>query len=205
VLDVLFRVRGERALADLLSDVRAAAPNGLHYFLASTAQAGSRQITMNFDDCLEQAGALGAIHVHGSFARDPSGASLGVTLARVERGLPPVMRDLLNDVLLAPQARLLVFLGYSGSDFFDVDPYLRGLRAGSLSGTVVLWIEHETSGSPEITTGAAADRRRQLAWLRGAGAQTILLAAATTAAIVALADNWEIEPPQLASPGPRSR
>ena len=47
----------------------------------------------------------------------------------IENGLPEAMQDQLDEVLGGEDVQALVFVGYSGSDFFDAGPYLlqRGL------------------------------------------------------------------------------
>jgi hypothetical protein len=197
VLDVVFRVHGPSALVDLLSDVRDASPNGVHRFLASSATGGAGMITTNFDNCLEQAGAQSVLHVHGGFAEDSTGATFGATLAQVERGLPPTMRDALDDFFTSPARKLFVFAGYSGSDFFDVDPYLKRQPLGALDRTAVLWIDHvdpgRGRGSTELSSGRqACAAQRQLAWLQAAGASVYLLRAATPVVLGELGSNWGI-------------
>lgn len=63
----------------------------------------------------------------------------------IENGLPEAMQDQLDEILAGEDLQALVFVGYSGSDFFDAGPYLlqRGLRR--LEGKVVAWL----SWSPE--------------------------------------------------------
>lgn len=78
VLDGVRRIIGLDALVDVLSDMLGPAPNGVHTFLARHLDAGGRQITANFDDCIERSRATSTgdelTHFHGSFATDPSGA-----------------------------------------------------------------------------------------------------------------------------------
>ena len=67
---------------------------------------------------------------------------MGATLARIEKGLPAATSDRLFKSLLDPAVASIVFVGYSGSDFFDVDPFLAGLPPGAMEGREVLWISH---------------------------------------------------------------
>ncbi len=86
VLDVVRRIHGVDALADLLSDLRQAQPNELHRFFADHLNLGGRHITANFDTCIEACHAENITHFHGSF-QDGADA-LGATLARIQRGFP---------------------------------------------------------------------------------------------------------------------
>ena len=148
LLDVVRRVHGLAALVDVLADLRQPLPNGLHEFFAAHASAGGQHVTANFDPCIEAAGSaagqqVDVLHFHGSFAEDQSGDSLGATLARIERGFPADIGGRLSGLLTASPRQVLVFAGYSGSDFFDVDPFLQQFTGSrTLAGTVVLWVDH---------------------------------------------------------------
>jgi hypothetical protein len=189
VLDVVNRIHGEEVLLDLLNDLEAP-PNGLHAFFAAHVRAGGGHVTANFDTCIERASGgkrapVDVVHFHGSLA----GGELGATLARIERGLPPDMRQEVLRALLAPDKRLIVFVGYSGSDFFDVDPFLRALASGSLRGRQVLWVAHR-----EATPALVPPMRRQLDWLRDAGAEVTEIAALTRDVVGVLGDRWGVAP-----------
>lgn len=196
VLDVVNRIHGEDVLLDLLSDLDGP-PNGLHAFFAEHLAAAGGHITANFDTCIEQAlggrGAPSVVHFHGPLA----GGELGVTLARIERGLPPDKRHEVQGALLAPGKRLLVFVGYSGSDFFDVDPFLRTLPPDSLQGRHVLWVDHR-----DARPALLLPTRRQLGWLRAAGAEVMEIAASTRDVVGTLAGLWGLSllPPHGTQP-----
>ena len=73
ILDVVHRVHGFPVLIDLLSDLQAPQPNGMHYFFAAHIRAGGRHITANFDPGIECAAAAdgqeaAVLHFHGSLA-----------------------------------------------------------------------------------------------------------------------------------------
>lgn len=184
LLDIVYRVHGP-ILDDLLSDLAAAEPNALHAFFAEHLMAGGRHITANFDTCIERAAPAGAtvdvIHFHGSFASAP----LGATLARIERGFPPGVRDGLEHALTPTSTKLVVFVGYSGLDFFDVDPFLRALPAESRAGQTVLWVNHSLDPAQLVPPD-----RRQLEWLKAAGASTVELKAFTRDALHEFASTW---------------
>lgn len=194
VLEIARRVHGDAVLEDLLSDLHAP-PNDLHALFAWHAGGGGRHITANFDTCIERAADTftpDVFHFHGSLGS----GELGVTLGRIERGLPADIRAALDERLLADGVDLVVFVGYSGSDFFDVDPYLRGIEAGTLAGRRVLWLTHTATVSP------ARAGRPQLEWLARAGAKTAELNAPTREALNAFAGRWGR--PLLGTPGPRA-
>lgn len=205
LLDVVCRVHGLAVLADVLADLRQPPPNGIHEFFAAHVGAGGRHLTANFDACIERAAAAAGhradvFHFHGSFAQDPTGASLGATLANIERGFPASIGERLTSMIAAAPRQLLVFAGYSGTDFFDADPFLRNLAArpgepGQLSGTVVLWINHRDQPPSLISGPDAAKARPQLAWLARAGAEVHQVTALTRPVLTALAAAWRLSPP----------
>lgn len=201
LLDVVRRVHGLPVLADLLSDLRNPSPNAMHQFFAAHIRAGGRHITANFDPCIELAGTAsgehtGVIHFHGSFAHDPSGEGLGATLASIERGFPAAVEGHLADTLTAVPGLTLIVTGYSGSDFFDVDPFFRSLSSQPrLRGSTVLWVDHQ-QGPARIISGADAGKaRRQLKWLQKAGAEVHQISAPTRVIVTVLAEAWRISPP----------
>lgn len=186
LLQVVEAVHGWEVLADLLTDLEAE-PNPLHEFFAAHLSRGGSHVTMNFDTCIERAGAgawsPGALlHAHGKLGS----ARMGATLARIERGLPDEIRGPLTEMLLSPRIRSIVFVGYSGSDFFDVDPFLASLPGGSLAGREVLWIEHR-AGFQE-----ADPRRRQLEALRKAGARVREVRTLTRSALSEIGRPWKL-------------
>jgi hypothetical protein len=197
LLDVAFRVHGQAFLDDLLSDLATATPNALHGFFASHLALGGRHITANFDTCIERSAASGTpvdvVHFHGSFG----GAPLGATLSRIERGFPRDAHEQLERTLINSSARLVVFVGYGGLDFFDVDPFLRRLPAESLRGCTVIWVNH--SGAPPHLVPPT---RRQLQWLTAVGAWTIEINARTRDVLQELANHWGLtisDPPGSAA------
>ena len=136
-----------------------------------------------------------AFHFHGRLADDRTGTMLGATLAQVERGLPDDVRTTLDAMLLAPEARLVIFIGYSGSDFFGIDPYLHRLATTDLRGKTFLWLEHDQHAVDLYSGDGAASRRRQLRWLQDGGASVLLLRAPTRSAVGSLAVHWQLSPP----------
>lgn len=188
VLQVVDTVHGKAVLGDLLTDLEAP-PNSLHAFFAEHLALGGQHVTMNFDTCIERAGTgewpgNALLHVHGRLGHE----ELGATLARIERGLPGEIRTRLSGMLLSPRVSSIVFVGYSGSDFFDVDPFLASLPRGSLAGRQVLWVEHRRQ------VEQIEPRRRQLRALHEAGAQVREVRVLTAAALEEIGKQWKARP-----------
>jgi hypothetical protein len=185
VLEVVEAVHGEVVLADVLAGLEAP-PNPLHMFFASHLALGGQHITTNFDTCIERAGAAypgdALLHIHGALGKDVHGA----TLAGVERGLSEDVRARLSDMLLSSQITSIVFVGYSGSDFFDVDPFLASLAPTFLRGRQVLWVDHGRKME------GVAPRRRQLRLLNEAGAQVREVCMPTRPALQEIGRPWGV-------------
>jgi hypothetical protein len=186
VLQVVEDVHGTAVLHDLLTDLEAA-PNPLHAFFAGHLEMGGRHVTMNFDTCIERAATKAwphdaLLHVHGQLRED----GMGATLARIERGLPAEIGDGLRRLLLSPELTSIVFVGYSGSDFFDVDPFLASLPRGSLTARNVLWIEHGEG------LALVERERTQLRALREAGAHVREVKASTRTVLKEIGRQWGV-------------
>lgn len=194
LIDVVSRVHGLAAVVDLLSDVATAVPNAIHTFLA--ANRAVSHVTANFDSCLEQAGATDVFHFHGSLAADPTAATLGATLAGIERGFPPWILAELDRRIAVCDSMLVV--GYSGSDYFDVDRYFAALPPKSLEGKIVIWVRHAAGPMNVVSGPAAAGQISQLAMLAKMGAHVYLIEAETRAFLGGLASSWGIAPPASA-------
>jgi hypothetical protein len=158
VLDTAVGTYGLDLLTDALSDLVAATPNAHHAFFAEHLAAGGRHITANFDTCIERATPAGRlpaaarpVHFHGALDSGTSRAeleALGGRLSVIENGLPEAMQDQLDEVLAGEDVRALVFVGYSGSDFFDAGPYLLQRGLPHLAGKVVAWLSWAPEAAP---------------------------------------------------------
>lgn len=147
VLDALSDTYGLDGLRDVLSDLASAAPNRHHAFFARHAAAGGRHVTANFDTCIERAGAdvrvadqRRIIHIHGALDEKDDLSALGARLQVIQDGFPPVLVDRLSATLSSTELRVLMFIGYSGSDFFDATPYLLS-QVACLRRRIVVWYE----------------------------------------------------------------
>ncbi len=195
VLDTAVGTYDLDLLTDALSDLAAASPNAHHAFFAEHLAAGGRHITANFDTCIERAPAAAPrpVHFHGALHSDMTRAeleALGGRLSVIENGLPEPMQDQLDQVLAGEDVRALVFVGYSGSDFFDVGPYLirRGLR--QLVGKVVAWLSWAPEPAPN-RSGAEASVG-YLPQARAAGAEVIELSGPLDELTRQLAQAWAL-------------
>ncbi|MEU1885461.1 hypothetical protein [Micromonospora sp. WMMD987] len=201
-------------IGEILADVRDARPNPVHGFLAAHLHGGGRQLTANFDLCVERAhvGRYGRSpdpgqlhHFHNAFSDGSDPARLGATLARIERGFDAADRAALVDRLRGP-ARRVVMVGYSGSDFFDVDVAVADLPPGSLDGLTVHWVNHSSCAwhrpTPRPSTavfdveydGPDGLLPSLAGHLRRAGATVEFLCGPTTTLLDGLAGRWGFDP-----------
>jgi hypothetical protein len=217
VLGVVAAVYGDAAVTAVLGDIRAARPNRLHRFFAGHLAQGGRHITANFDGCIEVAAdrdypgwdARGRLlHFHGSFLDDPSGKTLGATLARIQGGFTDLVAAQFRN--LFPASGVLVVTGYSGSDFFDVDAAVSAMSPGSLTGLRVIWVAHDDlpwrpvnlPKEPEAYETKIAEVPPLTMHLRRAGAQVEIFCGPTIEFIGLLAARWGLS--TLGAPEPRT-
>lgn len=200
VLDTVMRVHGSRVLADLLSDLRTAQPNDLHRFFAWHATHGGAHLTANFDTLIERhSPTANIIHFHGAMdASEDSVERLGATLTRIESGFDPAMRDRLIGALTDPIARTLVIVGYSGLDFFDMDPFVRA-TAQRLAAQLreVIWVHHDGTAPPgRLTTESPGPDAwpPMLQALSFAGTLCTWVNGQTTTLLTSFARQWGIPP-----------
>lgn len=164
-------------------------PNANHHLIADyLIKHRSWCITTNFDDCIEQAGChqipvhvidpdtkafdilhreygedWGIIKIHGTIEHGCSG--LGATLADLEHGLPEVIKTLLEQVTV--QADLMVVAGYSGTDHFDVNHWIRERWNGDRS-TRLVWIGHSSEVKQEFWRPDDQKNREPMVYWQGA-------------------------------------
>lgn len=195
VLGVAADVHGLDRMMSVFSDFGQAWPNQIHAVLAAHLRAGGAQLTANFDDCIERA-AAGRVdpdaiwHFHGSLAHDPTGASLRATLRSIEAGFNDREAALLREGLVR-RSRLIV-VGYSGSDYFDVDQALAALGPASLAGHEVLWVAHQPAAHWSTRRSTSADPQ-PIRLLERAGAVVTVLCAKTNDVADALAESWQLD------------
>ncbi|WP_054633288.1 SIR2 family protein [Pantoea stewartii] len=164
-------------------------PNANHHLIADyLLKKRGWCITTNFDDCIEQAShyqipvhvidpdtkALDILHreygedwgiikVHGTIEHGCFG--LGATLADLEHGLPEVIKTLLEKVTI--QADLMVVAGYSGTDYFDINHWVRERWNGDRS-TRLVWIGHSSKVEEEFWQPSDQENREPRVYWQGA-------------------------------------
>ena len=124
-----------------------------HYRLAELSRAGSVVVTANFDNGIEKAlgvdsriverkygtpavsnGCGGYIyHFHGIATDKPD--NLRATISSMSKGLDDDFQDYIKELFL--KGYDIVFIGYGGVDFFDVEPFFKEMEEGSYSGKAI--------------------------------------------------------------------
>jgi hypothetical protein len=137
-----------------------AQPNRNHEVLAALAKIGARLFTTNFDTLIERCDpTINVGHLHGSVGNPEE---LRTTIQAVTRPLADSLRVSLLDAL--ERCHLLIIIGYSGGDTFDVTPVLE--KASRLSGLRLIWLQHwQQNQEVRIDRGA---RKVTAHWPEGA-------------------------------------
>lgn len=198
ILEIVTSVHGINVLKKLLLGLESAEPNALHHFFGQHICLGGSHITANFDALIERsAPGINLLHFHGALTSDGSGyEKLGARLSRIEQGFDPDTRFRLLKVLLNSDVQTLIVVGYSGSDYFDMDPFMESV-AQQLKGSLdrVLWIEHDPQASPgSITsnTHLVCDNPRILHSLAKVGIECIRISGLTASILNVLATQWDL-------------
>ena len=191
VFGVIARCLGDQALDPLVAMMRFP-PNAYHDFLARSVEQGARVLTANFDDGVEQCLTVvednRIFHFHGSIASD-SGASLGVTLGRIERGFDPDTGKRFVDTL--QRGSDLVVIGYSGSDVFDVDAAVADLQGDALEHLTVTWLLHDGS-APGVKDAAIESAPYLASLLQDRGARVNVACGPAWSFVELLSGEWHI-------------
>lgn len=194
VLDALVEVQGLHVLSDVLSDLAVAPPNRNHYFFAEHLKRHGHHATANFGTCIERAGlyeTLAPVHFHGQLAEEESLGRLGARLGVIENGFPTPVSTAVDRLVSDEATAALVFVGYSGSDFFDVTPYLRE-RASLFAGKQVIWYEHSASELPSLVA-ATPDDHAYVRMFRAAGAKVTRVRGPLGPCLDELANAWGLD------------
>jgi hypothetical protein len=193
VLDAAAAEHGIEVLDRLLADLREPPANGNHRFFAEHTRHGGHHVTANFDTCIERAGGEldRTFHIHGSFTDAGGVEALGARVGRIEAGFDNDQKAAL-DSLLGGTSTLIV-VGYSGLDYFDVDPYWREAAARDLlRDRKVVWINH--SGHWELSSGDSCQRRQLRTFADLGGAEVYQLDAPTRDVLNLVAAAWGFAP-----------
>lgn len=124
-----------------------------HYRIADLVKRGAVFVTTNFDNGVEKAlhldsskivkhyhtdaisdGHGGYIyHIHGIATDNPN--NLGTTIFSLSKGLSEDFQEYLKSLFLLGYD--ILFIGYGGVDFFDVEPFFKSLRSQQYTGKAV--------------------------------------------------------------------
>lgn len=138
--------------------------NENHYLLAKCVEKGSLVLTVNFDTCIENVwgqvlyttyrnqypyvsteNGKGVYHLHGvAMKGETVEYDMGATLESVKNGVDPVFATYLKKEL--SENKWMIFVGYSGSDFFDWDPFFNSLDTEANA----IFFLHGSPGEDEI-------------------------------------------------------
>ena len=154
VLEHAYRVAGPDALLPL-APLRTSRFNDLHVTFAHHLAEEGRHITVNLDPCIENAardeglGDVRPLHLHGSIGSEAP-EDLAVRSGQLGIGLDTDHQSKIRAALRETQ--LLAFVGYSGRDYFDVEPFFaRWAETGDeLNHLSVLWLQHHSCPPIEL-------------------------------------------------------
>ncbi len=216
VIGAVSDTTGESGLRSVLRDLLDLTPNDLHTFFAQHLAAGGTHITANIDAGIERADesprrseVLGhLIHFHGVAEDHADLRSLGITLSNVESGFPDVMLTELQTALRDPRIAAIVVVGYSGTDYFDMSPFLASLQVDvALRGTHVLWFDFDpTEPTLRVEEDALlASTAQTIELLRQAGATVTVVRGSVRRGLAALARRWGLSADRLEQPSERCR
>ncbi len=130
VLTALVNAYTNDVLRDVLSDVKNASPNINHKFFGKHLDAGGVHVTANYDTCTERCASTVAndsshqiVHYHGKYEDEMDISGLGTTLPSISNGLSPNTTGKLLSLLTSKAITTIFFVGYSGTDYFDITPF----------------------------------------------------------------------------------
>lgn len=199
ILEIAVSVHGTSVLSQLLEELVKAEPNALHHFFGQHVALGGQHVTANFDTLIERAvPGTRVLHFHGSLSHDGKGCdSLGATLSRVERGFNNDVRERLMEAFTGTPRRRLLVVGYSGSDYFDMDPFVEQAASAFADALVqVIWVEHDNA-APNGTFEISEDLEgapKMLRMLADAGIEWLRLRGNTASALTVFAQMWGLDP-----------
>lgn len=221
VLDSIVNIYGINALHYL--SILNSPPNILHKFFASHIHLGGNHITMNIDNCIfsayntlfddegivliDENSSLTSfnfpisnylIHLHGRYTQDENNKleGLGLTIKTITYGFEEDIKDHLLKIIRAH--RFLFFIGYSGSDYFDVNPFFHELILNGidLKGFNVIWLKHnicEEQGKLSRYSKYSNVKNIILDSLKACGANVSILEISTPVFTKRVAELWNIK------------
>jgi hypothetical protein len=167
VIDDAITVFGPECLKNLLF-FRDCQPNPTHFAIAEyVRRQRTYAFTTNFDTALELCDSSipkwtnpdmpdpgwGLVKLHGCIGDDVR--SLGHSIRNIQRGVPIQFQNVLRRLLDDPCSEF-VFVGYSGSDYFDVTPFLYSLcqRENDHKPASVVWVFHSPNSTRNFPISA---------------------------------------------------
>jgi hypothetical protein len=152
VLDVASKTHGIEILNDLLSDLRQGKPNDLHVFFNRHLKNGGHHVTANFDTLIENGDeSVKVIHFHGNFSSNTNDCThLGARLSLIEKGFDTATKKCLMGIFEYDADLTMIIIGYSGLDFFDMDPFIQeSIQSLKNSISHIIWINHQSDREPQ--------------------------------------------------------
>lgn len=196
VIEQLDRRAGGR-ITQALRMLASVEPNDLHAFFAAHIADGGRHVTMNFDErieacCTRLVTQHRPVALHGRVTASGDG-SVRTRTSDLAHGVEPKLREAV--VRRLAQGGTLVFVGYSGRDYFDVDPFFRSLvrRQLRLTGLTAIWLSHRRDGEELVEdweSREGLDGKPILECLKTLGAAVIYQRANTRSFLRELSEAW---------------
>lgn len=175
-------------------------PNYYHFFFAEHLLQHGKHITMNIDLGIENALCLiggsdptrSLLHLHGDFREKPS--DLGLTFENISKGLPKNLAS--QAQYLIDTSNTLVFIGYSGSDFFDVNPFFLAMIGNNdLSKKTIYWIDFNKDFCFHIKYSSSDKKILILDALSECGAKCFLWKGPPCSFLDRLVEHWNMPNP----------
>lgn len=197
-------------------------PNTNHIFFAKHLSLNGNHVTTNFDNCIQNGARLFGfhdeiqiiddtfkadaltksrnflLHIHGRYLPGYTNISeLGLRVSKVANGILSPYDNLLNKIVT--ETRYLIFLGYSGSDYFDINPFFYNLKTNGLDlrNLNVVWVNHnfsETYSEEPLWKEKSMNGSTILNGIQEAGGTVKYLEINTNKFIEQIAKTWGLQP-----------
>ena len=154
---------GRKSNIEALHHFAEAEPNIGHKIVAEFANSGAVIVTTNFDVCIEKAigtsygnlnnpvikngiqsincdNGVFVYHIHGVATDENIRENLGTTINKVSKPLPDDFKK--EMISFFDKGFDILFLGYSGSDYFDVRPFFDELACGGMFSGKAIFLSH---------------------------------------------------------------
>ncbi len=196
-------------------------PNTIHHFFAHHISAGGKHVTLNLDLCIKKAINISVphaeyniidpeddsidhskegliLHLHGRIGN--SYKKLGITIESITYGVSQQIKLLLLKLLKEKSA--IIFCGYSGSDFFDVNPFFRNLKGEiELYDKNIIWIDHTDKEDVLTTYHGSKTKKDILDSLSSCNANVYVYKTKTINVIKKLSTQWSFPSADITDKG----